>query len=278
MTIHQPSEKDLAALSPDEFTGYYVASLKQASPTLEVEVIHDLELRVSEAGSENQFQTFLDNAYAAYMSDQGARDEIIDQFVASQIETFEMHKRPGIDACRVVPIIKDRSWLEAVLASMDDNDVEFPTPLYEDYNSELQVFFAEDSEHNIRYLNIENLDGLPCGREHLLELSCANLKRILDQQIEVSGSDGIYMLTAGGNYETSLLLMHSLWRGNFLDVEGRTVISIPTRDLLLVTGSEDPDGIAQIRYVGEQAAAETPYSVTPVLFVWEEGRFEVFEG
>jgi len=103
------------ALSPDEFTGYYVASLKQASPELEVEVVHELELKVSETGSDNKFQTFLDNAYAAYMSDQNARDEIIEQFVASQIETFEMHKRTGVDSRRIVPIVKNRGWMESVI-------------------------------------------------------------------------------------------------------------------------------------------------------------------
>ena len=219
MTIPEQTNK-MMALSPDEFTGYYVASLKQASPLLEVEVIHDLELRVSEEGSDNQFQTFLDNAYAAYMKDCEARDEIIDQFVASQIETFEMHKRPGVNPERIVPIVKDRSWMESVLASMEDNEVEFPTPLFEDYNSELQIFFAEDSEHNIRYLNEENLGAIPCTQGELLELARENLKRMLDSEIEVSGSDGIFMLTAGGNYETSLMLFDSLWRGNFLDVLG----------------------------------------------------------
>lgn len=266
------------ALSPNEFTGYYVASLKQASPTLEVEVVHELELKVSEEGSENQFQTFLDNAYAAYMNDQEARDEIIEQFVASQIETFEMHKRPGIDVDRIVPIVKDRTWMQAVLASMEGNSAEFPTPLFEDYNSELQIFFAEDSEHNIRYLNQDNIDSLPISREELYEVACKNLKKMLDENIEISGSDGIYMLTAGGNYETSLMLFNSLWRGNFLEVMGRTVISIPTRDLLLVTGSDDEEGIARIRNVAKQAMADTPYSVTPVLFVWADGKFEVFEG
>ncbi|MDF1815227.1 MAG: DUF1444 family protein [Verrucomicrobiales bacterium] len=266
------------ALSPNEFTGYYVASLKQASPTLEVEVVHELELKVSEEGSENQFQTFLDNAYAAYINDQEARDEIIDQFVASQIETFEMHKRPGIDPERIVPIVKDRSWMEAVLASMENNEAEFPTPIFEDYNSELQVFFAEDSEHNIRYLNKENIESLPFSDEELYDVACKNLKRMLEDNIEISGGDGIFMLTAGGNYETSLMLFNSLWRGNFLEVMGRTVISIPTRDLLLVTGSEDEEGIARIRHVAEQAMQDTPYTVSPVLFVWADGKFEVFEG
>lgn len=266
------------ALSPDAFTDYYVASLKQASPSLEVEVVHELELKVSEEGSDNQFQTFLDNAYAAYINDQEARDEIIEQFVASQIETFEMHKRPGIDPERIVPIVKDRQWMTSVMEAMEENEVDFPPPLFRTYNSELQVFYAEDSEHNIRYLNTENLEKLSYSEDELYDLACGNLKRMLNGNIEVSGTDGIYMLTAGGNYETSLMLFNSLWRGNFLEVMGRTVISIPTRDLLLVTGSEDEEGIERIRQVGEQALQDTPYCVTPVLFVWEEGKFEVFEG
>jgi len=101
---------------------------------------------------------------------------------------------------------------------------------------------------------------------------------MLEGNIEIAGTDGIYMLTAGGNYETSLMLFKSLWQGNLLQVNGRIIVSIPTRDLLLVTGSEDTEGIERIRDVGEQAMCETPYNVTPVLFVWENGKFEVFEG
>ncbi len=275
-----PHKEHCIELSPDEFTGYYVASLKRASPSLEIEIVQDLELRVSEAGSENQFQTFLDNAYAAYISDQELRDEIIEQFVASQIETFEMHKRPGIVPERIVPMVKDRDWMENVLASIEQNGAEFPMPLYEDYNSELQVFFAEDSEHNIRYLNVANIDDLPCPRDELFDLARDNLKRLLEGKIEVAGGDGIYMVSAGGNYETSLLLFHSLWENNSLEVDGDTVISIPTRDLFLVTGSNDEEGIERIRDVARQAMSETPYTVTPVLFVWNSGsrRFEVFEG
>lgn len=92
------------------------------------------------------------------------------------------------------------------------------------------------------------------------------------------GGDGIYLISAGGDYEASLLLVSDLWDREQMPVEGDFIAAIPARDLLIVTGSENPEGIRRVREMASEGAAQFSYRLSPVLFVRKNGVFEVFEG
>jgi len=92
--------------------------------------------------------------------------------------------------------------------------------------------------------------------------------------MERQGEDGYYMLTAGGNYEASLLLADSIWNQENFPVDGELVTAIPARDVLLITGSNHKEGIDQMRKAVEDIYFNGSYSVSPELFVFKEGRFE----
>ena len=112
-----------------------------------------------------------------------------------------------------------------------------PDNVYEDLNSDLIILYAEDSQKNIRYLTPADLEKVNIDRKELRNLACENLKKLLPK-IERQGANGLYMITAGGDYEASLLLFGSMWIDMQKDVHGDVVVAIPTRDLLIVTGSD----------------------------------------
>ncbi len=82
------------------------------------------------------------------------------------------------------------------------------------------------------------------------------------------------MITAGGDYVPSLLLLDEIWSGGTLDVEGEIVIAIPTRDVLLFTGSGNKEGVKKLRELAKKTARRRPYSLTDRLFVYRGGKFE----
>ena len=154
-----------------------------------------------------------------------------------------------------------------------------PEYLSDPYNSELAIFFAEDSPRNIRYLTVDAFAELnpALDRETLLDFAVSNLKQLLPE-IEITGGDGIYLITAGGDYEASLLLVDSIWDKASMPVEGDFVAATPTRDLLIVTGTGHVGAIERLREMASDGAAQFSYRLTPVLFVRKNGKFEVFEG
>src|ERR1041385_1750342 len=114
--------------------------------------------------------------------------------------------------------------------------------------------------------------GIERGR--LRALAVENLGRILPR-IEVHPGEIYSMITAGGNYEASLLLLDEIWDRRQFKVSGDIVVALPTRDVLLVTGSQNPAGIVKLREVAAQLTSQSPYHLTSDLFVRRGGGFKL---
>ena len=91
----------------------------------------------------------------------------------------------------------------------------------------------------------------------------------------MQGTNGLYILRAGGDYDASLILLDKIWSAGQVKVDGDIVVAIPSRDLLMITGSSSKDGVATLRKIAKETAASAPYRLTPELFVYRSGKFEV---
>lgn len=263
-------------LTPTEFTRAFAEALEQADPGLKVAIVRDLELKLTTADG-RESSSFLDNAYDTYKQDPKAKEDVIRRFVVAGLETIGA-MRDEVDRTRIVPVIKDRLWLEETRKTLLTRGAkEVPENVYEDFSPDLVIVYAEDSPKNIRYLRPKDLELAKVQKPELRALACANLQRLLPK-IERQGTNGLYMITAGGDYEASLILLDSIWSGAQMDVKGEVVVAVPTRDLLLVTGSQDAQGLEKMRQIVKEASAKGAYRLTQKLFVYRSGRFSEFTG
>lgn len=261
-------------LSSGQFTGECAAALRAARPDWVVNTTRDLELAVSVAGKDPA-TSFLNNAYDVYRQNPAALQDVISRYVAAGIDTVEGIK-DGVDRTRIVPVIKDRPWLAETRNSSAERGTNKPAEhVFEDFSADLVILYAEDSPKHIRYLTPKDLELGKIDRAELRSLAAANLQRLLPK-IERHGSGGFFMLTAGGDYEACLLLFDSIWDDLKPDVQGEIVVAIPSRDLLLVTGSRFPLGLEKMRRLVRETTANGSYRLTPQLFVRRHGRFEAF--
>ena len=260
--------------SPSQFTIDCVDAIKKAEPGLKIQLVRDLELKITSSEG-REAQVFLDNAYGTFKMNPQAKSEVIQKVVITS--TASIAKEPDkIDTTMIVPVIKDRPWLaETRQALLDRGAKETPEHVYDDFSQELVILYALDSLHNIRYLTPHDLQEAKIDRKELRALAVKNLKRLLPK-IEREGGNGIYMMTAGGDYEASLLLFDSIWNSGQIAVDGEIVVAIPTRDLLLVTGSHSTIGLGKMRQMVDEASKEGPYRLTKKLFVYRNGKFEEF--
>jgi uncharacterized protein YtpQ (UPF0354 family) len=261
-------------VSPAQFTHEFAEALRQAKPDLKIAAVRDLELSITTSDGRPS-TSFLNNAYDLYKQNPQAKADVINRFVASGLETID-GIRGGVDRTHIVPVIKDRPWLaETRQTLLSRGAKELPEQLYEDFSPDLVILYAEDSPKNIRYLGPRDLELAKIDRKGLRTLACGNLMRLLPK-IERHGSNGLYMITAGGDYEASLLLLDTIWTDIQKDVQGEVVVAIPTRDLLLVTGSQSPQGLEKMKQA-VQRASNGSYRLTPKLFVHRNGQFVEFE-
>jgi uncharacterized protein YtpQ (UPF0354 family) len=262
-------------LSKRTFTRQFAEALRAEAPGAQVVVKGELELTLKD-GSENEINLFLDNAYATYSADPAARKEVIQRYIRSALETRASDGK-AIDRSRIVPVVKDVGWLaetrEAAKASGARKAAE---NVYEAFTAELVIVYAEDTPRNIRYLTADEIARLGVKKEELRALAVANLRNLI-ARMELHTGPQVSMITAGGDYEASLLLFDDLWSGGKLQVEGEIVVAIPARDMLLFTGSKQRGGVAKLRQMTAAISSKASYRLTDRLFVYRGGRFQSYE-
>jgi len=268
LRVHAAAE----LFSPDQFTEEFRAALAMALPEHTVTVAEPLHLKIKgEAGQ--QASAFLDNAYDEYTRTPGQQGEIVARYVDSMAQGA---MGPGpLDPQQIVPVIKDRAWSKDVKRAAKARGAASGVQVIEELNQDLVIVYAEDSPQNIRYFGPKDLQEAGVRKDQLRALAIENLRRILPPP-EVVNGPLISMMTAGGDYVPSLLLLDEIWNGNRLGVAGEIVIAIPTRDVLLFTGSENKDGVKKLRELARQTAADGPYALTDRLFVYRAGKFQRF--
>ena len=256
-------------LNSQAFTQEFARALTTALPSATVTVKGDLALSVKEASGLDR-TIFLTNPYREYSLDPRRFDDIVKGFVAAMARSGTGQAK--LDRSRIVPVIKDRQWL-VDLHKMHKAQGKDQEHLSESFNNELIVVYAEDDPTRMRYLTTSEDIGV--GRQELRALAVENLMRILPK-IEMRGDDHVLLVSAGGDYEPSLLLIDEIWTGGQVKVNGDIVVAVPARDVLLVTGSRDRTGLKRIRELAAKFAAQGPYGLTDTLFVYRNGHFTKF--
>ena len=255
-------------LTPPAFTQEFARALARTRPSANVSVAGDLKLTIKETdGLVRNIQ--LNNSYNEYKLDPQRFDDLVATFSAI---FSQPSKEAGLDRTRIIPVIKDRQWLDELHNTLKAKGVA-QQHLAERFNDELVIVYAQDDPNRMRYLTTQEDFGL--SREELRSLAIANLKRVLPK-IEMGRVGDVALMSAGGNYEASLLLIDDIWSSGQIQVNGDIVVAIPTRDTLLVTGSRSRSGLKLVRELTAKFKAQGPYELTDTLFRYRDGRFTKF--
>ena len=252
------------ALTPAQLTQTTAAALKVNG--LQVEVLGDLDLQVTLPKGE-KLKLALERAYYDhYLQEPNRKDEIIASLVAGTKEAIRSTHAAAVDSSRLIPVIKTRAWLAEREVAM----------IHDDLVSDLVVVYAQDQESTIQYLSAEDLAKSGIPRDHLRALAVENL--IKNIPIEEHPFYGAIMLTAGGNYEASFLLAEPVLKRYRPKVKGSLVVAVPTADVILLTGSQDEDGLTRVRQAIAKLREGNSLLLTPQIFLCgEDGTISVLK-
>lgn len=255
-------------LTENEFTAKFAQELTLAIKGLEIIYIAELEIKSKLAGSEES-RYFLDNCYQEYLREPKQIKQIFKKYINGFI-AGNAPKEP-VNPNKILPIIKDQKFLNGLNGlskNFEDKHV------FEKYNSELFIFYAEDKELSINYLTQDDFQQLGISMNELRERAIENFDNLVE--MKKYGGDGYFMISAGGNYEASIILLN-IWEKENFDVEGNIVIAVPARDMLLVTGSKDSKNLHTMYDVVENTISTGNHLVSDKLFEFINGKFETFK-
>ena len=260
------------ALTEKEFTQKYSDSLSARFPDAKFEIIDNNTIESKYKG--NTIRILADNAFSDYQSTPDSLRKVLNKYVTVASQLFSPKELISQD--NIVPIIKPIEYLNDIqeIANNMGAKKEVET-IYEKYNDELIIAYAEDSKSSIRYLTATDMKTLAIDKDSLRSIATRNLDRLLTN-INGKGGDGMYMVTAGGDYEASIILLDNIITKQTFPVNGDFVIAIPTRDILLITGSNEIEKIAKIREAAKDSYETGNYKISPLLFKWNGKKFEKF--
>lgn len=259
-------------LNAQAFTAAFAAAMTAALPTADVTVTGDLRLQ-TRGPNGGTTDTDLRNAYAVYLRDPAHLDAVIKRYAEALAEMVKAGDTvPAVDRSRIVPVIKSTAWVAAVQRRRQAAPAK--QLLTEPLNAELTIVYVEDRPTSMRFL----MTGDDVGdRNKLHELALANLNRLLPKIEMRALADGVFLISAGGSYEASLLLEDDIWSSGQIKVDGDIVVAVPVRDALLVAGSHNSKGIASLESLAARLVGE-PYGLTATLFRYRGGKFAEFKG
>jgi uncharacterized protein YtpQ (UPF0354 family) len=261
------------------FTAFVQQRLRPRFPTATVERTAPLTLQVRTA-DRGQFQVNLDNLYRDYQQDPATVDKIVEDHLSALLATIaKPEMSPGLRD-RIVPVLRTPDFLEEIRRSEAESTAPGGQPrvVAEPFNERLVLMYVEDLPRGMRYVTDKDIAGEGLAPEQLRELAISNLRHILPP-IEAGGSScGVRFVTAGGDYESSLLLFDSMWTEGMFPARGDFVVAVPARGILLVTGSEEESGLIEIQETAAELARTEDHPLTGDLFVRHGSKWDLLPG
>ncbi|HEY9217024.1 MAG TPA: DUF1444 family protein [Phenylobacterium sp.] len=139
----------------------------------------------------------------------------------------------------------------------------------------LSAVVAIDFGHGHKLVGDADLEKWGADFETALALSVENL-RARTRQAPERGPGGYFVSSYEDFYDASRLLLTDLIET--LPLKGDPVAIAPSRDALLVAGSEEPEALGAMAGVVE-AALERPHRfLSPAPLVWRDGEWWLYDG
>jgi hypothetical protein len=146
------------------------------------------------------------------------------------------------------------------------------TPAWFPLVADIAVILAFDLDDRIQMATEADLQRLELERGEALDRAARNVLEPLE--VERHGEGPLYLLTAGGNYESSLLLHPNLWRALGEDLEGEALVSVPCRDLIYFSDGGAEEGEEELRRWTRKAFRQGSYPVSEALLRFTDGGWE----
>jgi len=253
--------------SKEQFAALLAEDLKKANPGLDLVLNTDGTITVKKDGAEKRYS--LESSYKAYRDNPPMLEELLEIDVAA---ISDLILKRNISTEDIIPLIEPASYVGDPKFAKGDRD----NLIFERYNEQLILVYAEVHENLVRDLTKERFNLLGVSMDSLKKVSLQNLDKIVPL-ISREGENGSYKITTNLNLNASLILLHSFWTKETFPVDGDFVIAIPSNTQILVTGSNNEAEVARLRRIALNGVDRSEETISYELFKWNGNKFEMYK-
>lgn len=251
----------------DRFAKLVLDALRNIDPALELEYRPDAFEFVHSGGQ----KTFLSNSYVEYCRlAQDERPMHVHRFAAFITDSTKPLPtgEEALDA--LLPVLRPRADMIAIASQMTGWPYSHAARPFCD---NMLLMLAIDTERAIALVTDEILEGLAVSFDEALALATAHLDERGNHDFGQIG-DGTFVSLCGDHYDAGRILIPGLIEN--LPVKGLPVAIVEARSAVLITGSEDMDGLAQIATCAWEDYPENERAVSLTPIVLKDGEWRPF--
>jgi hypothetical protein len=257
-------------LSQDEFGRMVAARIKKAGEPGEVTYVsQDFRIVIEDKGETVQHFN-LNNVYKEYCARRGEERELmLSKIVQAALARHKRLPEDWADAKPdILPAVRNRTTMEMLsLEQRAHGRPALPDLPSFGVGDHLLAMPVYDLPAATQTLTRQQLDDWGVSVYEAMEVAKQNLAAI-EMSVAASG-DGFYAVMTGDSYDSSRLLLMGLV--DQLEFHGDPIAMVPHRDVLLMTGSENPAGLAVMAKFAETAFQHPRYlSCLPLRLVGTE--------
>ena len=169
----------------------------------------------------------------------------------------------------LLPTVRTRSMLEVLRLESLLQGAEPTEMAWVPLTDHLVVCLVYDLPHSMQFVNQEQLDRWEVSLYEALEVAQQNLAERSFAMYALGES--VFIIQNGDSYDATRLLLKEQIAG--LQLSGRPIAMPVNREMLIITGSEDAEGLAIMAQIAEDQAGEArplcPIPITLVDNEWE---------
>ena len=152
------------------------------------------------------------------------------------------------------------------------------SPVDEQLVADLLVAYAFDQPTVFTMVANRDLERLDLDMRQLREIALTNLRRMIPLPELKEVYAGVGLITCGGDFEATTLLLDEVWKQIAGMVEGDLTVAVPARDVVLFTGSTNHDGLAFMRSKVSEILETGDHILTRHFLVRREGEWSIYTG
>ena len=261
------NELNVNRMSEGRFTEIFVEAAQELEQIESAHMVQPLYVVVKSVQG-NERDVYLGNIYRNLSHDPKRRAVQVMAFVEAIAPYMEPEEITVNHRGLVLPVIRHESYL-----GIGDQ----VTLVADPFLADMRVFYVLDWPNRTEFMSEDHLALMELSREELRALALQNLAMRVER-VALKQVDDMVLVGFDGNYETSLLLLDSMWQRFSDESMGVVTAAAPARDVLIYTSSSSPESIATLQDIANRFAEEGGYAISSQLIEWVDGAWRVKGG
>ena len=237
-------------------------------PAIKVEFVSESEAKIINADGKSSAFHF-HNLWVECEQTPEEKANIVDRYVRVLVAGSDEPEDKTISFGSIVAMVRDRTYRD--YACKQEGGC-----VTKHLVADLWIILAVDRPESIAILRASDVSRPASNSDDLFPLGAVNVAALLSNLAANPFGECFVLSCENISYASSTLLLDDVWDQLAGAVDGDIVLAAPARDTILFTGSQNTEGLKQLREAAEHVVRTGHHIISETLLRWVDGAWKPF--